>query len=138
MSTRPFTLLDNGSPSAVVAHIDGDRVRLPAAELAGCLGWELKPEGLCRQGTCLPVSPDSGLVDDNGVDLAQLCTLLGRPLTIDSAHNAASVGEAVAVQAQRMQALQAPDFTLPDLDGRPHSLRDYRGKKILLVTHASW
>lgn len=26
----------------------------------------------------------------------------------------------------------APDFTLPDLDGRPHSLSDYRGKVVVL------
>ena len=33
---------------------------------------------------------------------------------------------------------KAPDFTLPDLDGRPHTLSGHRGKKILLVAWASW
>ena len=32
----------------------------------------------------------------------------------------------------------APDFTLPDLEGRLHSLSEHRGKKVLLVTWASW
>jgi peroxiredoxin len=32
----------------------------------------------------------------------------------------------------------APDFTLPDLDGRMHSLSDYRGKKVFLLAWASW
>jgi len=27
----------------------------------------------------------------------------------------------------------APDFTLPDLNGNPVSLSDFRGKKVLLV-----
>lgn len=27
---------------------------------------------------------------------------------------------------------QAPDFTLPDKDGNPVSLRDFRGKKVVL------
>ena len=36
------------------------------------------------------------------------------------------------------QGEQAPAFTLPDLDGKPHSLSDYRGKKVLLVAYASW
>jgi peroxiredoxin len=32
----------------------------------------------------------------------------------------------------------APDFTLPDLEGRLHSLRDYRGRKVFLCSWASW
>jgi peroxiredoxin len=42
---------------------------------------------------------------------------------------------------QRREALhdlRAPDFTLPDLWGTPHSLREWRGQKKLLVTFASW
>jgi hypothetical protein len=32
-----------------------------------------------------------------------------------------------------------PDFTLPTItDGRPISLSDYRGKKVLLIQFASW
>jgi hypothetical protein len=32
-----------------------------------------------------------------------------------------------------------PDFTLPVIDnGRPTSLSDYRGKKVLLIQFASW
>jgi peroxiredoxin len=34
--------------------------------------------------------------------------------------------------------LEAPDFTLPDIDGKQHSLSDYRGKKVLLLSWASW
>ena len=37
-----------------------------------------------------------------------------------------------------LESLEAPDFTLPDLSGRPHSLVDYRGRKVLLATWASW
>ncbi|TAJ31410.1 MAG: redoxin domain-containing protein, partial [Reyranella sp.] len=35
-------------------------------------------------------------------------------------------------------SLEAPDFTLPDLDGKTHSLAEQRGKKVLLVSWASW
>ena len=32
-----------------------------------------------------------------------------------------------------------PDFTLPDIrDGKPVSLSDFRGKKVLLIQFASW
>ncbi len=33
---------------------------------------------------------------------------------------------------------QSPDFTLPDLDGNPVSLSDYRGRKVILYVWASW
>ena len=32
----------------------------------------------------------------------------------------------------------APDFTLPTLDGGEVSLRDYRGKKVVVFMWASW
>jgi hypothetical protein len=38
----------------------------------------------------------------------------------------------------RLAGLEAPDFTLPDLAGTPHSLSDLRGKKVFLSTWASW
>jgi peroxiredoxin len=37
-----------------------------------------------------------------------------------------------------LASLDAPDFTLPDLDGHLHSLAGHRGKKVLLVAYASW
>ena len=33
---------------------------------------------------------------------------------------------------------EAPDFELPDLDGRMHQLSDYRGRRVFLVAWASW
>jgi hypothetical protein len=56
----------------------------------------------------------------------------------DAAHGVWSIGEAAPARRAAMESLEAPDFTLPDLDGRPHSLRDYRGKKVFLVSWASW
>jgi peroxiredoxin len=32
----------------------------------------------------------------------------------------------------------APDFTLPDLSGRPVSLRDFRGQRAVFYVWASW
>jgi peroxiredoxin len=34
--------------------------------------------------------------------------------------------------------VEAPDFTLGDLDGNLHSLSDHRGKKVVLLTWASF
>ena len=37
-----------------------------------------------------------------------------------------------------LSSLKAPDFTLPDMNGKTHSLSDFRGRKVLLLTWASW
>ena len=56
----------------------------------------------------------------------------------DDAHAVWFFGEAARIRREALRSLQAPDFTLPDLEGRMHSLADYRGKKIFLVSWASW
>ena len=37
-----------------------------------------------------------------------------------------------------LEDMQAPDFTLPDIDGTPRTLSELRGKKVFLATWASW
>jgi hypothetical protein len=62
----------------------------------------------------------------------------GRPLAVDREEGVAYLGETALVRATRLTSLEAPDFSLPDLVGRAHSLSAYRGKKVLLVAYASW
>jgi hypothetical protein len=91
------------------------------------VGWEAKPQGLCRGELCVPFP-----LEDGHVDLAAFAERLGQPV--------AREGDTWAFGEPRRPAgsLDAPDFTLPDLDGRLHSLADYRGNKVLLVSWASW
>jgi len=39
---------------------------------------------------------------------------------------------------QALREPQAPPFTLPDLDGRLHSLEEWRDRKKLLVALSTW
>jgi hypothetical protein len=61
-----------------------------------------------------------------------------RPLAVDREEAVAYLGVSAAERAAALAALEAPDFTLPDLDGRRHTLSEHRGKKVLLVAYASW
>jgi hypothetical protein len=61
-----------------------------------------------------------------------------RPLAVDRDEGVAYLGVPASVRAARLASLEAPDFTLPDLDGRAHSLSEHRGRKVLLVAYASW
>lgn len=73
-----------------------------------------------------------------GVELARRAEAAGRPVAIDPDERAAYLGVTARERVDELAALEAPDFTLPDLEGRPHSLREHRGRKVLLVAYASW
>jgi acetyl esterase/lipase len=61
-----------------------------------------------------------------------------RPVAVEREERVAFVGESAGARAARLASLQAPDFALPDLDGRVHSLAEHRGEKVLLIAYASW
>ncbi|MCH8076410.1 MAG: redoxin domain-containing protein [SAR324 cluster bacterium] len=63
---------------------------------------------------------------------------MNKPALSDASGEVWVLGASAGERAAVLQSLQAPDFTLPDLDGRPHSLSDFRGKKVFLVSWASW
>jgi len=138
MTDSTFTILDEGKPVTVPARVSGDTVRLTREALERATGWTLKPEGLCRGALCVPVRPGAALESADGMDLGAVAAALGRPLALDPAERAAYLGVGASDRARALAALEAPDFTLPDLDGRLHSLREHRGKKVLLVAYASW
>ena len=70
--------------------------------------------------------------------LTGLARLLNEPVVHSVEHGVWGIGAAGSERHERLLSLQAPDFALPDLDGRLHALADFRGKKVLLVTWASW
>jgi hypothetical protein len=132
-----FTVIDVGKSTAIKAELREGRVLLAPEQLASATGWDYKPEGLCRGEVCVPVR-DPAIETGGLIDLEVVAATLRRPLALDVAESAAYLGESAAERGEQMSSMQAPDFTLPDLDGRTHSLSDYRGRKVLLVVYASW
>ncbi|HIG40674.1 MAG TPA: redoxin domain-containing protein [Gammaproteobacteria bacterium] len=63
---------------------------------------------------------------------------MNRPVLRDEAGEAWILGESADDRTVQLQSLDAPDFTLPDVNGNLHSLSDYRGKKVYLCSWASW
>jgi hypothetical protein len=133
-----FTILEDGRSFEVDAAIDDGRVFVAPQDLERALGWSLKPQGLCRDEVCVPVPPSVALAREGRVGLEAFADLLGRPLACDPAAGAACIGDSARDRAATMRGCMAPDFTLPDLSGRTHSLGDYRGRKALLIAWASW
>jgi len=125
----------------VEARIHGGRVLVAPESLPTAIGWALKPEGLCRDEVCVPVRDRDALVVDGLVDLAAAAYALRRPAVVDAADpERAYVAIALPAEERRraLRELEAPDITLPDLDGTPHSLSEWGGRKRLLQAFSSW
>jgi peroxiredoxin len=132
-----LTIID-ADVHSVTGTTDAGAFLVDPASLASALGWELKPEGLCRDDLCVPVADPASLAVDGRLDLARLAAALGRPLVTDPAARIAAIGLSTDERRRALEGLEAPAFTLPDLDGAAHALEEWHGKKKLLVTFASW
>jgi hypothetical protein len=131
-----FTLIDDGREVQTVARAADGEVWLDLPALETGLGLTLTDEGLCADGRCLLMP--AATTGPDGLRLAAVAEALGRPLAVDAAEGAAWLGVAASDRAQPLRDLTAPDFTLPELAGRSHSLSEHRGKKRMLVAWGSW
>ena len=122
------------------ARVDGERLWLSSAELEATTGWSSRPEGLCRGNVCVPIPAgrDLDFVRGDRIDVAAVWRHLGQPLAHSENGDVWVLGTSAADRAAALRSLAAPDFTLPDRSGRLHSLSQHRGKKVLLVSWASW
>ena len=114
---------------------------VPLEPFAKHLGLKVEyPEGakiavLCGESElCVPLElqdSEKGIVDIDGVTYVQ-------PARVTEPFGF----EIYKVSANRLEVIQpmhlAPEFTLPDLEGTPRRLRDFRGKKTLLYVWGSW
>ena len=121
-------------------RVEGERLWLSPAELETATGWSSKPEGLCRGSVCVLIPPgrERELLRGNQIDVAAFWRHLGQPLAHSVDGQAWVLGASAADRAAALRSLEAPDFSLPDRTGRLHSLSEHRGKKVLLVSWASW
>lgn len=121
------------------ATADGDALWLDKGELESVTGWLWKPVGLCRDDTCMPFPRgDRTLVDGDRIDVAGVWRHAEWPVVHSRSGSLWVLGEGASRRAAALTSLEAPDFALPDLDGRLHRLSDHRGRKVFLVTWASW
>ncbi len=108
-----------------------DGLWLTGSDAERAIGWTLKPEGMCRDDLCVPTP-----VREGRVDVGAFWTSLGRPVV--QAGDVWALGAGAEQRNDALAGLMAPDFTLPDVDGVPHTLSALRGKKVFLCTWASW
>ena len=135
-----ITILNEQRETRVAeADARGDSLWLNSAAIELATGWTWKPEGLCQDDTCIPLPQASpSLVQAGKLDIAEMWRHMGHPVAHDAARTTWVLGTGAARRRDTLGTLDAPDFELPDLEGRTHRLSDYRGNKVLLATWASW
>jgi hypothetical protein len=117
---------------------------LTLADLTRATRFTLKPEGVCRDELCFPIPKgrNKEFVVQRGdviwFNLSEFGRLLKQPTAHDTKHGVWYFGPRPAVQNAHVESRLAPDFTLPNLKGKAQKLSDFRGKKVLLITWASW
>jgi hypothetical protein len=124
------------TPTAEYTVDARDGLWMRAADAAKVTGWTLKPEGMCRAELCVPLPPAA--LKGKDVDVAAFWTRLGGPVVAAEDGEVWALGAPADERNAALEGLVAPDFTLPDVDGKPHTLSQLRGKKVFLATWASW
>jgi hypothetical protein len=134
-----FTIVTDDGETTVAATRANGVVRLEPAALAYATGWELKPEGLCRDDVCIPVRERDALVIDDAIDLGAFADALRRPIVVDDEVDLAVLGASTTeTGAERAGMRVPPDLALRDLDGNVHNWGELGRKKKLLFAWASW
>jgi hypothetical protein len=121
---------------------------ITTADLTRATRFEVKPQGVCRDELCFPLpkarqqeflrkDPGDKNAAKTWFNLTAFAALVHQPVAHDAGQSMWYFGLR-SEQQQRLASLRAPDFTLPDINGKMHSLSDFHGKKVFLVTWASW
>jgi len=111
-----------------------EQLEVTPPELERQTGWELKPEGLCKEDRCVPLPP--GAATDGRLDATMVAERLGMPLVHDERHDVWALGPESGDHV--LASAELPPIVLEDVDGRPFDLASFRGEKVLIAAWASW
>lgn len=140
---KASVVYDDHATEISAADFVAGQLWITTADLKRATGFELKPQGVCRNELCFPVpkAREQEFVRKSAgktwFNLVAFAGLVQQPVAHDEGTATWYFGLR-ADQRQGLSSLEAPNFTLPDMNGKTHSLTDFRGKKVLLITWASW
>ena len=132
-----LTVIDE-SGSHSFDQVSFGEVGVNADDFARATGWTLKAEGLCKGEICVPVRESAAMSNGEAIDIAEFARVTGRNVIIDADRNVLAMGEQASSRSASMATLDAPNFTLPDINGNLVSLSDFAKRKKLLLAWSSW
>ncbi len=134
-TTTPATVLYADRTTKLdKTRADANDLWVRSADLPRINEFEVKPQGACRADICIPLSKN--LKNGEWFNLTGFARKVGQAFVADS--GVWSFGEVPVVRGSYYNSRIAPDFAVPDRTGRTVRLSDFRGKKVLVITWASW
>jgi hypothetical protein len=119
----------------VTTQFTRDDLWVRKSDLPKINDFEVKPQGACRNDLCIPLSKD--LVKGDSFNLTGFAHRIGQ-VAIHDDTGVYSFGEIPVLRGAFYNSRIAPDFAVPDRTGKIVHLTDFRGKKVLVITWASW
>src|SRR4051812_33117119 len=95
-----------------------DRLDIDAEAFHAGTGWDIKPQGACKGEVCVPLP--------GGFAATDAAQRLGMALVPDDAHGVWALGPE-SIGGRALVTAQAPELSLPDLDGKVFHLSSLRG-----------
>ncbi len=143
--TKPMTIIFDEKPTQVNVMLSESKdVWVTMKDLMSATRYVVKPQGICRDDLCFPIPKNrkAQFVNKQGktewFNLSEFARLVKQPVAFDEKNSIYYFGARPDAQNAHLNTLEAPNFSLPDMNGKLHSLADFRGKKVLLITWASW
>jgi hypothetical protein len=142
--TRAVVIYD-GVATEVEASIEASAdLWVTMKDMTRATRFVVKPQGICRAELCFPI-PKGKKADfvakKNSAEwfnLSAFARLVKQAVAHDEKNGVWYFGKRDDERGTYLASLEAPNFTLPDMSGHTHSLSDYRGKKVMIITWASW
>jgi len=143
VESRGVTILFGDSAVDIeAALVDGDHLWLAKEDVVKASGYEPKPEGFCLGEICVPIpSTDEWSRSVDGRQyycVSRFAEKVDQAVVADDSRAVWSFGAVPMPGGGTLEGGMAPDFELPDREGNMVRLSDFRGKKVLLLTWASW
>lgn len=142
--THSVSILYGDRVVTLQGFIESDDLWIKSDDLTQVNGFVLKPSGACLDEICIPVNStgDGAIIrtdeENRWFNLTGFARKIDQAFVADTASNVWSFGEISAARGSFFNDGIAPEFALPDRTGKQVSLSDFRGKKVLLLTWASW
>ena len=131
---RPL-LASGGVETCNVSLVLLDKLLLSPEELAARTGWELKPQGACKNDICVPLARDVRR-SDGTIDVEAFAAEMDMPLVGDAQFSRWALGPRAGGRV--IDEDKAPDLVFEEFDGLPFDLASLRGRKVVLLAWASW